>query len=135
MRGTTPRYEEHKEPEPCAERQPSANSRRGVFSGVTVIERGQGGCDKIWHVPKPPETKYASSDGLSIAYQVSGAGPIDVVHVPGLVSHLEISREMPGPAHAFERYESYARLIRFDKRGTGLIGSSDRLSYSRGAHG
>ena len=95
--------------------------------GLIVIERGQDGCDKIWREPKPPETKYASSDGLSIAYQVSGAGPIDVVLVPGLVSHLEISREMFGPAHAFERYESFARLIRFDKRGTGL---SDRVTGS-----
>jgi class 3 adenylate cyclase len=99
----------------------------GASSGLIVVERGQCGCDKMWHVPKPPETKYASADGLSIAYQVSGAGPIDVVLVPGLVSHLEISREMPGPAHAFERYESFARLIRFDKRGTGL---SDRVTGS-----
>ncbi len=73
------------------------------------------------------ETKYANADSLSIAYQVSGAGPIDIVVVPGLVSHLEISREAPGQAHAFERYESFARLIRFDKRGTGL---SDRVGGS-----
>jgi class 3 adenylate cyclase len=78
-------------------------------------------------VTRPLETRYANADGLSIAYQVSGAGPIDVVLVPGLVSHLEISREAPGPAHAYQRYEAFARLIRFDKRGTGL---SDRVSGS-----
>jgi hypothetical protein len=91
------------------------------------VKRPQGERDKIGHVTRSLETRYANADGLSIAYQVSGEGPIDVVLVPGLVSHLEISREAPGPAHAYQRYESFARLIRFDKRGTGL---SDRVSGS-----
>ncbi len=69
------------------------------------------------------QTKYARSGDLSIAYQVSGDGPIDLVLVPGFVSHLELQREDPRAARFFERLESFSRLIRFDKRGTGL---SDR---------
>ena len=67
--------------------------------------------------------RYARSGDVSIAYQVTGAGPIDVVLVPGFFSHLEIDWEHPGSARLFERLGSFARLIRFDKRGTGL---SDR---------
>jgi len=66
---------------------------------------------------------YARSGDVSIAYQVTGGGPIDLVLVPGFFSHLEIDWEHPGSARLFERLGSFARLIRFDKRGTGL---SDR---------
>jgi class 3 adenylate cyclase len=71
-----------------------------------------------------PETKYARTGDISIAYQVAGDGPIDVVLVPGLISHLEVFWEMPARALSYRRYTSFARLIRFDKRGTGL---SDRV--------
>jgi class 3 adenylate cyclase len=68
-----------------------------------------------------PETRYAKSGDVHIAYQVSGEGPIDLVLVPGFVSHVELAREMQF-TRSYEA-ESFARLIRFDKRGTGL---SDR---------
>lgn len=66
---------------------------------------------------------YARSGDLSIAYQVSGGGPFDLVLVPGFVSHLEFDWEEPRHATFLERLGSFARLIRLDKRGTGL---SDR---------
>ncbi len=72
-----------------------------------------------------PETRYARSGDLYIAYQVSGNGPYDVVFVPGFVSHLEIETAIPGRAAFFDRVGSFARLIRFDKRGTGM---SDRVA-------
>jgi pimeloyl-ACP methyl ester carboxylesterase len=72
-----------------------------------------------------PETKYADSDGVSIAYQVIGDGPIDLVCVPGFISHLEFSWELPAYARFLGRLASFSRLIMFDKRGTGL---SDRVS-------
>lgn len=67
--------------------------------------------------------RYARSGDVNIAYQVTGEGPFDVVLVPGFFSHLEIGREHHGYARFIERLESFARLICFDKRGTGL---SDR---------
>ena len=67
--------------------------------------------------------RYARSGDLNIAYQVTGDGPIDVVLISGFVSHLEKDWEEPRHAHFLERLGSMGRLIRFDKRGTGL---SDR---------
>ena len=69
-----------------------------------------------------PETRYAQSGDLSIAYQVLGDGPFDVVLVSGFVSHQELIWELPLGAFA-QRPASYSRFITFDKRGTGL---SDR---------
>lgn len=71
------------------------------------------------------ETRYARSDQVSIAYQVVGDGPIDLVLVPGFISNLELGWEEPGLAGFYERLASFSRLILFDKRGTGL---SDRVS-------
>ena len=68
----------------------------------------------------PPETRYAKSGGLNIAYQVVGDGPVDLVYVPGWVSHVELAWELPDLAHGFERLASFSRLILFDKRGTGM---------------
>jgi len=67
-----------------------------------------------------PTTQYARSGDLSIAYQVVGDGPIDLVWVPGFVSHVELIWEMPPAARMIERLASFSRLIMFDKRGTGL---------------
>jgi pimeloyl-ACP methyl ester carboxylesterase len=80
-----------------------------------------------WGVqPSPrPEIRYATSGDVSIAYHVLGAGPPDIVVAPGAISHLEIEWEYPLYRRFFERLASFARVIRFDKRGTGL---SDRLS-------
>lgn len=73
-----------------------------------------------------PETKYAKSGDVSIAYQVIGDGPQDLVYVSGWVSHLEYAWEEPSIAHFYQRLASFSRLILFDKRGTGL---SDRVPY------
>ena len=67
-----------------------------------------------------PKTKYARSGDVSIAYQVVGDGPIDLVYVPGFISHVELAWEMPAVVHMIQRLTSFARLIMFDKRGTGL---------------
>lgn len=72
-----------------------------------------------------PDTLYAKSGDFNIAYQVSGGGPFDLVFVPGYVTHLEVHWEIPSFAPVLERLGSVARLIRFDKRGTGM---SDRVS-------
>jgi pimeloyl-ACP methyl ester carboxylesterase/DNA-binding CsgD family transcriptional regulator len=72
-----------------------------------------------------PETKYARSGDVHIAYQVIGDGPIDVVFVQGFISNLEVQWEDPGLTHLFNRLGAFARLIVFDKRGSGL---SDRVS-------
>jgi class 3 adenylate cyclase/pimeloyl-ACP methyl ester carboxylesterase len=67
--------------------------------------------------------RYARSGDVNIAYQVTGEGPIDLVVISGFVSHLENDWDHPLSAAFFERLGSFARVIRFDKRGTGL---SDR---------
>ena len=71
-----------------------------------------------------PETRYARSDGVHIAYQVFGRGPLDLVFVPGWVSHIEYAWEEPMAARFMERLGSFSRVVWFDKRGTGL---SDRV--------
>jgi pimeloyl-ACP methyl ester carboxylesterase len=70
-----------------------------------------------------PLTRYAKSGDISIAYQVVGEGPLDLVYVPGWVSNVELTWEEPSVARFFERLATFSRLILFDKRGTGL---SDR---------
>src|SRR5215216_88384 len=71
-----------------------------------------------------PETRYARSGDVRIAFQVVGNGPFDIVFIPGFISNLEIAWESPARAHFFLRLSSFSRLILFDKRGTGL---SDRV--------
>jgi pimeloyl-ACP methyl ester carboxylesterase len=66
---------------------------------------------------------YARSGGVNVAYQVSGEGAFDLVLVSGFVSHLDYDWQHPSSKLLLERLGSFARLIRFDKRGTGL---SDR---------
>jgi class 3 adenylate cyclase len=70
-----------------------------------------------------PETRYAKSGDVNIAYQVTGGGARDIVLVPGFVLHLDVDWDWPGSAHLLDRIGALGRLIRFDKRGTGL---SDR---------
>jgi pimeloyl-ACP methyl ester carboxylesterase len=67
-----------------------------------------------------PETRYAKSGDLNIAYQVVGEGPIDLIYVPGWISNVELNWEEPAHAHVLDRLASFSRLILFDKRGTGL---------------
>jgi class 3 adenylate cyclase len=69
------------------------------------------------------QTRYARSGDVSIAYQVIGEGPFDVVFVFGSYSHVEMAWQVPAFRALLERIESFARLIIFDKRGTGM---SDR---------
>ena len=72
-----------------------------------------------------PEVHYAKSGDVNIAYQVTGQGPIDLVYVPGYVTHVELQWAIPSFAPFLEELSSFSRLIRFDKRGTGM---SDRVS-------
>lgn len=74
-----------------------------------------------------PETRYAKSGDVSIAYQVLGTGPIDLIYVPGWVSHLEYGWEEPSLARFYQKLASFSRLILFDKRGTGLSDQSTNL--------
>jgi pimeloyl-ACP methyl ester carboxylesterase/DNA-binding CsgD family transcriptional regulator len=67
-----------------------------------------------------PKTRYAKSGSVSIAYQVMGDGPLDLVMVPGFVSHVEVAWEEPRLARFLTRLASFSRLIVFDKRGTGM---------------
>src|SRR5438094_10343170 len=67
-----------------------------------------------------PDTRYARSGPVSIAYQVVGEGTIDLVMVPGFVSHVEVAWEEPRLARFLTRLASFSRLIVFDKRGTGM---------------
>lgn len=65
-------------------------------------------------------TRYARNGDVHVAYQVLGSGSIDVVLVPGFVSHLELQWADPRSAKFLEGLASFSRLIMFDKRGTGL---------------
>ncbi len=67
-----------------------------------------------------PDIRYTRSGDLSIAYQVVGSGPIDLVLVPGWISNIEIFWEQPSIVRFFEKLATFSRLILFDKRGTGL---------------
>ena len=90
-----------------------------------------GGRGASWRVPpavmdhvsvarRVPPTCYAQSVGANIAYQVSGEGRCDLVFVPGLVSHLDLQWQQPGYRRFVTALEQACRVIRFDKRGTGL---------------
>jgi class 3 adenylate cyclase len=75
-----------------------------------------------------PETRYAKADdGVHIAYQVFGSGPADLVLIPGFISHLDLVWEDPSLAAALRRLGSFARVIAFDKRGTGMSDRTERL--------
>src|SRR5918999_85209 len=81
-----------------------------------------------------PETRYAKSGDLNIAYQVVGEGPLDLVYVPGWVSNIEAMWEEPSHARLLGRLSSFSRLILFDKRGTGisdLVPSADEAFKRR----
>ena len=67
-----------------------------------------------------PVTRYAKSGDVHVAYQVFGSGPIDLVFVPGFVSHIENYWEHPDLARWLLRLSNFARVAIFDKRGTGL---------------
>jgi pimeloyl-ACP methyl ester carboxylesterase len=71
-----------------------------------------------------PEVRYARSGAVNIAYQALGDGPVDLLYIPGWISHLDLYWEEPSIARFLTRLASGVRLILFDRRGTGL---SDRV--------
>src|SRR5271166_3074382 len=72
-----------------------------------------------------PNTRYALSGDVNIAFQVMGDGPIDIILVPGIVSHIDFLHEFPGYTGFLRRLATFARVVTFDKRGQGL---SDGIS-------
>ena len=72
-----------------------------------------------------PVTCYALSGEVNIAYQTMGYGPVDIILVPGFMSHIEFMHELPGYTAFLRRLSTFARVVTFDKRGQGL---SDRVS-------
>ena len=72
-----------------------------------------------------PVTRYALSDDVNIAYQTLGDGPIDLIIVPGIISHTDFFHEFAGYTAFLRRLSKFARVITFDKQGQGL---SDRIS-------
>ena len=88
---------------------------RGERRTLSVVNRGEhsGGV-------AIPTTRYARSGDANIAYQVVGSGPFDLLWVPGWISNVEVSWEVPEYGRFLTRLASFSRLILFDKRGTGL---------------
>lgn len=74
-----------------------------------------------------PETRYATTDGVKIGYQVVGDGPVDVVLVPGFVSNVDLYWDNPGWRQIFDRLCGSCRLILWDKRGTGVSDPVQRV--------
>ena len=72
---------------------------------------------------EPPVTRYADAGGISIAYQVLGKGDLDLVFVPGAVSHVDITWQDRRYQRMMERLTSFARVIVFDKPGMGASAS------------
>jgi pimeloyl-ACP methyl ester carboxylesterase/class 3 adenylate cyclase len=71
------------------------------------------------------EIRYAKSGDLSVAYQVIGDGPRDLIFVPGIISHVEFFHQLPGYTDFLQGLASFARVVVLDKRGNGL---SDRVT-------
>ena len=76
---------------------------------------------------QPPQTKYVDRDGISIAYQVVGDGPRDLIVSPGFITHLDLQWADPAISKVLTRLASFARLILYDKPGTGLSDPIARL--------
>ena len=98
--------------------------RRGrVALGLQLHPPGAGG--RIRSDVEPSEVRYARTvDGVNIAYQVRGDGPVDLVYTLGMAGNFEIEFEAPWGTRFLERLATFSRVILFDKRGTGL---SDRV--------
>ncbi len=104
------------------------HSRREIGAWVRTSDEAARSASSGAKAAKParhPPTMYARSHDINIAFQVYGSGPFDLVLVPGWVSHLEHMWRHPFYAAYLQRLARFARLILFDKRGTGL---SDRVS-------
>jgi len=83
--------------------------------------------DHVIVARRVPPTRYAQSAGAKIAYQVSGEGSCDLVFVSGLVSHLDLQWQQLSYRRFVTALEHACRVIRFDKRGTGLSDPTDAL--------
>ena len=112
---------------PRVEARPDPSSSAVGGAGAPDVAKS---VEKAGSARKPitrPETNYARSGDVNIAYQVIGDGPLDLVFVMGWVSHLEYFWEEESFSEFLRRLASFSRLILFDKRGTGL---SDRVPLS-----
>ena len=114
----------------CRRHRARAPSRSRHERGLAVDARLAAAPGMSDNRPVLPETRYARSGDVSIAYQVTGDGPFDLVYVPPFVSHVELAWEIPAMTAFFDGLASFSRLIRFDKRGQGM---SDRVSGARDA--
>lgn len=94
---------------------------RGQARGVIVDARRS----TLQPLRVTPRVRFARSDGVDIAYQVLGDGPIDLVFVEGFMTHRQVMWELPAYARFCERLAEFSRLILFDKRGMGM---SDRVA-------
>src|SRR5260370_19906171 len=82
-----------------------------------------------------PVTHYALSGEVNIAYQTMGEGPVDIIIVPGFMSHIEFMHELPGYTAFLRRLSNFARVVTFDKRGQGLSArASDAPSLQHRMH-
>src|SRR5262245_3092257 len=93
--------------------------RRG-YRFIAPIAEAHGDADSAEALFKAPRTRYARRNDVSLAYQIVGSGPIDLVFATGWVSHLDYLWTEPSFACFLVRLASFARLILFDTRGTGL---------------
>jgi pimeloyl-ACP methyl ester carboxylesterase len=75
-----------------------------------------------------PVTCYAQSGDLNIAYQTMGNGPLDIILIPGFISHVEFTHEMIGYTGFLRRLSAFARVVTFDKRGQGLSDRADGVA-------
>ena len=116
--------EDYKKPGPTSTRVCSGDS---LFPQESLAARSglAAGLPRLDTAPVTPEVRYARSGDVSIAYQVIGDGPFDLVWTPGALSHLELRWEDEAVARFYRELSSFCRLITFDKRGTGL---SDRVA-------
>src|SRR5262249_54566215 len=107
--------------------------RRGMSVENETLASGPGIRSALArHVPRhvapgPPRTRYAMSGDVSIAYQVVGDGPVDLVLMLGWLSNLEMGWQHESLARFIRTLATFARVILFDKRGTGM---SDRAFQS-----
>jgi pimeloyl-ACP methyl ester carboxylesterase/DNA-binding winged helix-turn-helix (wHTH) protein len=108
--------------------QPSEPGTRAVIDLPSRIHRHDVSRGFKFPLERQPETMYARSGDVNIAYQVIGDAPLDLVFVMGWVSHLEYFWREPNFARFLLRLASFSRLILFDKRGTGL---SDRVPINK----
>ncbi|HVF43165.1 MAG TPA: alpha/beta fold hydrolase [Pyrinomonadaceae bacterium] len=106
----------------------AARARASTGLELPLIHLGREPSAFKLNLDRQPETMYARSGEVNIAYQVVGNAPLDIVFVMGWVSHLEYFWREPSFARFLTRLASFSRLILFDKRGTGL---SDRVPINK----